>query len=222
MEGINALFVELIKLKRQYFLNKVKLKNGIFHFNLKGGYLLKRLLFIIFLAFVLNACNQLNKDSTEVDVLRSNESTAQTMPEIKPNDFGFSIQFGEGKKNEINTFEGTVTKDLITDGTTTAAVTLTDEEMDEIYEKMKEVNIVETKEFTPESIDGTICIQEPHEEDEWKITIDGENIIHSVSGAFCELTNDATQLIELRNYVFSIIRSKEEYIELPESKGWYQ
>ncbi|WP_391209342.1 hypothetical protein [Psychrobacillus sp. L4] len=182
---------------------------------------MKRLLFFILFAFVLNACNQLNKDSNEDDVLRSNESTVQTMPKDMPIDFGFSIQFGVGKNNEINTFEGTVTKDLIADGITTAAVTFTDEEMGEIYEKMKEVNIVETKKLTPESIDGTICIQEPHEEDEWKITFDGETITHSVSGAFCEPTNDAKQLLELRNYVFSIIRCKQEYIELPESKGGY-
>ncbi|QFF99032.1 hypothetical protein PB01_09450 [Psychrobacillus glaciei] len=183
---------------------------------------MKRLLFFILFAFVLNACHQPIKDSNEVDFIRSNESTVQTMPEDMPNDFGFSIQFGMGKKNEINTFEGTVTKDLITDGITTAAVTFTDEEMNEIYEKMKELNIIETKKIIPEPIDGTNCIQEPHEEDEWKITINGETISHTVSGAYCEPTNDAKQLIELRNYVFSIIRSKEEYIELPESKGRYQ
>lgn len=180
-------------------------------------------MFILF-TFVLIACNQLNKDSNEVGDLRSNEtaSTIQTMPEDMPNDFGFSIQFGVGKNNEINTFEDTVTKDLITDGTAKADVTLTDREMDEIYEEMKEVNIVETKKFTPEPKNGTICTQEPHEEDEWKITVNGETITHSVSGTYCEPTNDAKQLIELRNYVFSIIRSKEEYIELPESKGGYQ
>ena len=185
--------------------------------------MLKKLIFFILFTFVLSACNQLNEDSNEVDVARSNEtgSTVQTMPVGMPNDFGFSIQFGVGKSNEINTFEDTVTKDLITDGTVTADVTLTDEEMDGIYEKMKEVNIVEPKNFTPEPINGTICTKEPHEEDEWKITINGETITHSVSGAYCEPTNDAKQLIELRNYVFSIIRSKEEYKELPESKGGY-
>ncbi|CAM3064137.1 membrane lipoprotein lipid attachment site-containing protein [Filibacter tadaridae] len=185
---------------------------------------MKKLISFILFVFVLSACNQLNKDSNEVDVSRSNEtgSTVQAMPEDMPNDFGFSIQFGVGKNNEINTFKGTVTKDLITDGTATADVTLTDEEMDGVYEKMKEINIVETKKFTPKPINGTICTQEPYEEDEWKITINGENITQTVSGAYCEPTDDAKQLLELRNYVFSIIRSKEQYIELPESKGGYK
>lgn len=183
---------------------------------------MKKILFLLLFTSILNACSQLNKVSNEVDAFHSNEPTVQTLPKDMPNDFGFSIQFGFGKNNEINTFENTVTKDLISDGTATANVTLTDKEMNEIYKKMKEVNIVEMKKFIPEPIDGTICTQEPHEEDEWKITINGETITHSVSGAYCEPTNDANQLIELRNYVFSIIKSKEEYIELPASNGVYQ
>lgn len=185
---------------------------------------MKKLLLFILATFILSACNQLTKNTNEVDVSRSKETatTLQTLPEDIPNDFGFSIQFGVGKNNEINTFEDTVTKDLITDGTAKATVTLTDKEMDEIYKKMKEVNIVENKTFIPEPINGTICTQEPHEEDEWKITINGEIITHSFSETYCDPTNDAKQLIELRNYVFSLIRSKEEYIGLPESKGGYE
>lgn len=144
------------------------------------------------------------------------------MPEDMPNDFGFSIQFGVRKNNEINTFKGTVTKDLLADGTATAEVNLTDEELAAIYEKMKEINILETKNFIPDLIDGTICVQEPYEEDEWKITINGETSTHSFSGTYCKLTNDAKQLLELRNDVFSMIKDKEEYVELPESKGEYE
>lgn len=180
--------------------------------------MLKKILFLLLFTSVLNACSQLNKDSNEVDALDSNGPTVQTLPKDMPIDFGFSIQYGFGKNNEINTFKNTVTKDLTTGGKATANVTITDKEMNEIYKKMKEVNIDEKKKFIPEPIDGTICTQEPHEEDEWKITINGETIILLVSGAYCEPTNDTKQLIELRNYVFSIIRSKEEYIELPESK----
>ena len=185
---------------------------------------MKKLCLFILLILVLSACNQLNNDSNEHEGPLSNEaaSTVQTLPENMPNDFGFSIQFGVRKNNEINTFENTVTKDLITDGTAKADITLTDEEMDKIYEKMKEINIVEKKKFTPEPINGTICTLEPYEEDEWKITMNGETTTYSVSGTYCEPTNDAKQLIELRNYVFSIIRSKKEYIELPESKGGYE
>ncbi len=115
-----------------------------------------------------------------------------------------------------------MTKDLIADGTATAEVTLTEEEMKAIYGKMKEINIVETKEFIPEPVNETMCNIEPHEDDKWEIIINGETITHSVSGAYCEPTDDTEQLIGLRNYVFSIIRGKEAYKELPESSGGYE
>ncbi|WP_342512409.1 hypothetical protein MKY34_17565 [Sporosarcina sp. FSL K6-1522] len=180
---------------------------------------MKRLLPVILFTFVLNACNP----SNTVDGPTSNEtnSTVQTMPEDMPNDFGFSIQFGVGKNNEIDTFKGTVTKDLIEDGTATAAVTFSDEELAAIYEEMKDVRIIEAKKFIPDPINGTVCVQEPHEEDQWKITINGETITHSFSEEYCEPTNDAKQLLELRNYVFSLIKSKEAYLLLPESTGGY-
>lgn len=177
----------------------------------------KRLLFILFILF-LSACSQAEEpnepEPAQVD-------PAASMPENMPDDFDFSVQFGVGKNNEINTFGGTVTKDLIADGTATTEVTLTEEEMKAVYEKMKEINIVETKEFTPEPVNGTMCNIELHEDDEWEIIIDGETITHSVSGAYCDPTEDAEQLIGLRDDVFSIIRGKEAYKELPDAKGGY-
>ncbi len=178
------------------------------------------LLLFIVIGLMLAGCS---KNSTTQGDSPSNEpdSTIQAMPKAMPNDFGFSVLFGIGKKNEINTFNETVTKDLIEDGTTTVDIALTEEEMNEVYERMKEINIKETKELVPKPINDSICSQEPYEEDEWKITINGETITHSVSGTYCEPTDDAKQLLELRKFVFSKIKSKEQYIGLPGSKGGY-
>lgn len=182
------------------------------------------ILSLIFLSIGLLGCQQRDKAKeldNEISQNASN-STTQNIQEEMPNDFNFSIQFGVGKKNEINTFDGTVTKDLIADGTVITALTLTEEEMQNVFNKMKEINIAETKEFIPKSINGTVCEVEPYEEDEWKIIINGETITHSFSGKYCEPTNDAKQLIELRNYVFKIIKSKDEYKSLPASTGGYE
>ena len=148
-------------------------------------------------------------------------ATPPNMPENMPSDFNFSIQFGIQKKNEINTFKGTVTKDLVVDGTTTTKLILTEEEMKDIYKKMKEMNITETKEFTPKTLFGKRCTLEPYGEDEWEIKMNGETISHYISGEYCEPTNDAKQLLELRNYVFNIVKSKDEYKSLPEPNGGY-
>ena len=177
---------------------------------------LSLLLFLLFLSMGLLGCQQ----SDEEEEL--NNGVSQLTPINMPNDFNFSIQFGVQKKNEINTFKGTVTKDLIADGTATTELVLTEDEMKTIYMKMQEINIAETKNFTPKSRFGTVCMKEPYEEDEWNIIINGKTITHSISGEYCDPTNDAKQLIELRNYVFDIIKSKVEYKSLPESNGGYE
>ncbi|MER2263009.1 MAG: hypothetical protein ABS934_13435 [Psychrobacillus sp.] len=194
---------------------------------IKGLMILKKLsliLTLIFLSIGLLGCQQSGKEKESNNEISKNvpNSPTKNMPKDMPNDFDFSIQFGVHKKNEINTFEGTVTKDLIVDGTATTEVMFTEEEMKDIYKKMQEINIVETKEFTPEPINGMFCKQEPYEKDKWEITINGETITHFISGEDCEPTDDAKQLIELRNYVFNIIKSKVEYKSLPEPSGGYQ
>ncbi|WP_277585235.1 hypothetical protein [Psychrobacillus antarcticus] len=185
---------------------------------------LSLILSLIFLSIGLLGCQQNGEENESNNEVSKNitNSPTKNMPKDMPSDFDFSIQFGVQKKNEINTFEGTVTKDLIADGTATTEVILTEEEMKDIYKKMQEINIVETKEFTPEPINGMLCKQQPYEKDKWEIIINGETIKHLISGEDCEPTNDAKQLIELRNYVFNIIKSKGEYKSLPESNGGYQ
>lgn len=185
---------------------------------------LSLILALIFLAIGLLGCQQSDKTEELINGISKNVTSSTTLhiPKDMPSDFDFSIQFGVQKRNEINTFDGTITKDLIANGTATTELILTEEEMQNVFKKMNEINIAETKEFVPKSINGIVCVQEPHEEDEWKITINGETITHLISGEYCELTNDAKQLIELRNYVFKIIKSKSEYKSLPESKGGYE
>ncbi|MFG6149170.1 hypothetical protein [Halobacillus sp. B23F22_1] len=184
----------------------------------------KKWFIIISFVLLLDGC-----DATQIDSnVGLHSSTKEIgfikhmMPEQKPDDFGFSVQFGVNYKNEVNSFEDQVTKDLIAEGAVTADIAFSPKENDKIYEKMKEMNIVEKKKLTPEQVSETICTQEPHEEDIWRIIIEGETITHSVSGAYCEPTHDAQKLIELRNYVFSIVRSKEEFKELPLSKASYE
>lgn len=173
---------------------------------------MKKFLLLVVLVIGIVGCSDTNEEPN---------TTTASMPEKMPDDFGFAVQFGVDKKNEINTFEETVTKDLIQNGTITTSITLTEKEMQQIYEKMKDVHIVEEKKLIPEPIDGEICYQQPHEEDEWKIRVNGETIHHSVSGAYCDSTADASELFELRNYIFDIVKRKDTYKDLPEAVGGY-
>lgn len=141
-----------------------------------------------------------------------------TMPDEVPKDFDFLVQFGVGSKNEINTFDNTVTKDLVADGTITEKILLTKEETEMVYQKMKEINVLEPKKLEPKK---KSCMQTPYDEDRWKIKLKGETITFYLSGEYCNLTKDAKQLIELRDYIFDIVLNKDEYKKLPESNGGY-
>lgn len=167
----------------------------------------------ILLSIVLLGCQQSDLDTS---------SNTANWPSEMPNDFNFSVQFGYGKKNEINTFNQTITKDLIVDGTVTTSISLTEEEMKDIYEEMNKLDLEKPKEFIPKPVNGTVCQREPHEDDEWNITINNENFTFNIPGQYCEPSEDAKQLLELRNYVFGIVKTKAEYQSLPEPSGGYE
>jgi hypothetical protein len=139
------------------------------------------------------------------------------MPKVMPDDFAFSVRFGVGSKNVIDSYNGTVTKDLILAGTAEANVTFTNEEMLSIYEKMKTMNVLEPKDFN----DDMNCRVTPYGEDIWKIRINGEEKTIQWSGKYCGKTEDAKQFIDLRNFVLDIVKEKNEYKELAEPKGGY-
>lgn len=179
---------------------------------------MNRLFFTLIIIFLplFSACNLID-NKIEKDSEQNEKQSSIVMPENMPADFVFSVKFGIYKRNAINTIDQTVTKDLIEDGTATTDINITEEEMKEIYELMKEVNVGEHKNL----ISKTNCMQEPYEEDEWIISFDGQTIKYSYSEAHCELTDDAKQLMNLRNRVFQMVKKKEAYKELPKSIGGY-
>ena len=63
-----------------------------------------------------------------------------TPPAVKPPDFNLIFRYGVGAKNELNTFEGTYTRDMISDPSITVPLSLTEEEQDRIYKKMVEID----------------------------------------------------------------------------------
>ncbi|MFC5652311.1 hypothetical protein ACFPYJ_25005 [Paenibacillus solisilvae] len=145
-----------------------------------------------------------------------------SMPEEMPDQFDFLVRFGYGEvtKNEVNTYEDTVTKDLVVKGTATADITLTMDEMRSIYKKMREINIMADKELVPApKVD--VCHVTPYSVDSWKITINDETKTFTWSGENCEPTDDAKDLLELRTYIQHLVAGKEAYKALPEPEGGY-
>ncbi|WP_440109490.1 hypothetical protein [Paenibacillus sp. QZ-Y1] len=147
---------------------------------------------------------------------------AYSMPQEMPGDFNFMVRFGYGEvtKNEINTYEDQVVKDLIIKGTATADIILTTEEMRSIYKKMYEMNVMGMQDVALTGLNSN-CSREPYNEESWKITVDGEIQSLMWSDQHCDVTNEADQLLKLRKFIQQIVETKEAYKELPEAEGGY-
>ncbi|AIQ30628.1 hypothetical protein P40081_22505 [Paenibacillus sp. FSL P4-0081] len=170
------------------------------------------------LCLLLLAVLLLNGCSTDKEADRA--AGQNVMPQEMPGDFDFLVRYGYGEatKNEINTYQDIVVKDLIMNGTATANVTLTGDEMRSIYDQMKEINIMGTMELEPAR---QSCAVTPYQEDSWQITVDGVTRDLSWSGENCELTEDAGRLLELRTFIADIVAGKDAYQALPEAEGGY-
>lgn len=104
---------------------------------------MNKLCLLLLAVLLLNGC------STDKEAERA--AGQNVMPQEMPGDFDFLVRYGYGEatKNEINTYQDIVVKDLIMNGTATANVTLTGDEMRSIYDQMKEINIIGTMELVP-------------------------------------------------------------------------
>lgn len=177
---------------------------------------MQKLILVLFTILIVITGCQPNPQKKEGSV----QQYELTMPETMPEDFNFSVSFGYGEinKNEINTYEGTVTKDFIANGSVTASVTLGPEEKHEIYNRMREINVMGTQDLIPSQQN---CTKTPFNVDEWRITVDGNLKIINWSDKHCETTSDAIQLLALREYIMQIVEQKEAYRSLPVAEGGY-
>jgi hypothetical protein len=146
-------------------------------------------------------------------------SKETAMPIEMPSDYNFSVRYGYGDmtKNEINTYEDTVTKDLIMNGAATARLIISEDEMRDIYAKMREIDIMAAKKLPKKK--G--CFRTPSNEENWKITVNGETMTFAWTDEYCDMTEDANQLLELRKYIQNIVEDTEAYQALPEAEGGY-
>ncbi|GAJ99945.1 hypothetical protein [Geomicrobium sp. JCM 19055] len=159
----------------------------------------------------LSACSANN----EKEIPEITSETISTLPEEMPEDFDFSLWYGITGANEINTFEGTYTKDLAEGGDVTTELQLTNEEMKMIYNQMRSVDVLNTARYACK----TTCV-EPYDENHLTMTVNGEVIerdwIHAMCGEPEEQLAEFVEMIHL-----DMIDPKSEYQDLPEPTGGY-
>ncbi|GAK05722.1 hypothetical protein JCM19037_4249 [Geomicrobium sp. JCM 19037] len=143
------------------------------------------------------------------------EVESAELPAEMPDDFNFSLTYGYAGANGIDTYEGTVTKDLIPNGDVTIDLSLTESEMEEIYDQMVEVNLLETAEY----VSDVQCV-DPHGQNYIEMTINGERVEREWISAQCDGNDE--QLSEWLSFIhFELIEPKEEYQALPDPEGGY-
>jgi hypothetical protein len=137
-----------------------------------------------------------------------------------PKDFNFSLIYGSYGKQKIDTFNDTVVKDLVDDGTIEANIAFTEQEMKNIYNEMTSINIM--GELVVESENEKECDMSTPSFTKWNIQMDGK--IKSIyTKNYCDgYPEDVLKLVRLAEKIHSILINKEEYKELPESNGYYE
>ncbi|MBC9785542.1 hypothetical protein H1S01_13625 [Heliobacterium chlorum] len=135
-----------------------------------------------------------------------------------PDNFGFILKYGYGpKKNELNTMEGTFTKDLVMIDPVSTELRLTTDEMKSIYEEMVKIDILSyPDEFSPDSVG-------PRPAQSYEFTVRFGNTTKRI--LWKEVSySDSKQAVQLKNFIrkiIDIIESKEEFKRLPQAQGGY-
>lgn len=130
---------------------------------------------------------------------------------------GFIFKYGIEGKNVLNTFEGTFTKDLISHGTITVPLKLTDRELSTVYDQLKVLRIMDY----PDTFDEGYCT--PHLTYDLTVRIDGKTKKIKWDEGFGGMSKskEAQRLKELVDSASKMVENKEEYKKLPPAIGGY-
>jgi len=135
----------------------------------------------------------------------------------------FAFRYGDGRGNEIDTYRGTLTKDLVLLRDTTIAFTLSSADLDTIYRELVRIRFFEMREPHPElpncnetmapytTIDLVARLGSKTRSLNWSTE---QPCIGRVEG-------DWRGLHELQALIWRIIRRQPQYQALPDAHGGY-
>lgn len=133
------------------------------------------------------------------------------------NPINIVFRYGVGGRNELNTFNGTFTKDLVIDGTTTGKLYLSREDLQQIQEKLAEMGFFDYPDSFPSQ--GIVT---PRGDDYLKVdngTVEKEVSWYSDS----EYEDPRVQsLHDLAAFLMGMIEAKPAFKAFPPANGAYQ
>ena len=140
-----------------------------------------------------------------------------------PSDFNLVFKYGVGAKNILDTFNGTFTRDMVSEPSITVELSLSDKELDNIYHKMVEINFFDYPDnfsIAPSSGER-YGIRTPYYSYYFKIQYDSKVKELRWEDSIVYEDIQADKLRELIQLIWDIIEAKDEYKALPEPKSGY-
>ena len=119
--------------------------------------------------------------------------------------------------DELNTFEGTFTKDLVTDGSITVEFWLSKEDQESIKDLAEQVSFFSLPNNIP-AMDGVAIRPDPSPV---RLRIRCDNMDNTLVWSYPgdPENTDFKNVIELSRHIMSIVRNTEIYKRLPEASG---
>ena len=140
---------------------------------------------------------------------------------LKERQFDILFRYGISARNELNTFDGTFTKDLILDSTRTTSFVLSETELDSIAEDLSAADIFSYPDtFVVQTGDTAVFIT-PHQT--YILKIRQGNTWKEVYWEDSLIAPDprAGRLRQTFNAIRALVESKPEYKKLPPARGGY-
>jgi len=142
-----------------------------------------------------------------------------------PRESGFNLifRYGVGAKNELNTFDRTYTRDMVQDPSITVKLSLSEEEVDSIYQEMMEIDFFDYPDnfsIVPPTSESRGIVT-PYYSYYFKVQRDSGTKELWWEDEIVYEDMKADRLRELINLIWDIVKSKDEYKALPELTGGY-
>ena len=184
----------------------------------------RKSIFLVILAIIVIALSGCNKNGAEKIEAQLKEPTTSSVG----NEFNIEYGFWIGNKNIFSTYDSYIQKDLITAGTAKEEWKISDGDLKEIEELVREYEIYKIdKKITGEVFanDGKSYLITPMEYFYIKLSIDGKEYylegdwtIHEVVG----ISEEASKVSEFLKKLRVIMMEQEVYKNMPEAEGGYE
>ena len=176
------------------------------------------IIIILSLAVVLSGAVGCDEDTPAEPAVEDTQS-----PTAGISDFNLIFRYGVDAKNILDTFQGTYSKDMVRDPNIMIYLSLSEEEMDQIYDKMLEIDFFNyPDEFSvsvsPSGITGLVT---PYDTYYFKVEYNSQIKELRWKDKIMNPDERADKLRELIKLIINIIESKEEYKKLPEPTSGY-